>query len=881
MKRFLEKRLKVYPSELPRLAWMAFIVFVIFFFTAIFRNYVDTAFLKRYGPENIPLMLVINSILTFIVFGAANRLGRRFLDFSLLASLLTFYALSCGGLFFMVKAEVELAYPILYQLLNLLDSILLVYLWNMAGDLFDARQGKRIFPLITAAQVLATALGNFSTRTLTRVIGEDPSLLVFGGACLIMAGFLAKTGGKRLAHAQPKEAGAKAPTKKITEIPGLIKEYPIVRFLIVVGLVPSLLLPIFNYQFSVIANNTFASEQSLITFLSYFRGGITLITFLILFVMGRLYSRIGLANASLIYPFNFALLFGMLTFFFNIYTASAGQFAVRLIQRAIHGPVSKILFNVMPTELVAWSRSFIRGTVIKVGMLAGALLMIGLKPLIDAQYLAPIAAVVALYWLAEALIFGRRYRRSLKQVIVERRVDFDLIESVRSVECEGHSVGPGGVAVEDRPDEIPTDVTCRLIDPDLALRQLEDSHNTTRAEAAASFAANQDPRAVKKLVQLLDDDEVVRKAAIDALTTYRQPIVPFLEAYLVEAPVRVQRGILEVIRLTGADEFDMLPFIGRQLVQAYTNLIALRQLEPLEDSPAVKMLNTHLTEKNDEVLSLVFQALWVKFADMRLMYEALKSRNASIAVEMIETSIDRSLVPYLIPLIEEIPLAEKIERGQKVLPLVRKESPERVLTLLASNEDETTRMLALLTIGQNRPGPFFLPIVDYLTEDKNPDVRQVANYAYKRCLNEVAAMPDIIEKINKLKAFVIFEGMGIRELQAIASIATLESFAPEEVIIKEGEDALAIYLIAKGKLAVYKDYGTDRQTEKAALGPGSFVGELSLFTKNPPNASCVAVDQLEAFVIRHHHFQEIMKIYPQIGVNMCGFLANKLRQTTY
>ena len=59
-----------------------------------------------------------------------------------------------------------------------------------------------------------------------------------------------------------------------------------------------MLLPIFSYQFSVIANNSFASEQALITFLSVFRGSTTLVTFVILFFVGRLYSRMGLPNAS-------------------------------------------------------------------------------------------------------------------------------------------------------------------------------------------------------------------------------------------------------------------------------------------------------------------------------------------------------------------------------------------------------------------------------------------------------------------------------------------------------------------------------------------------------------------------------------------------------
>ena len=83
-------------------------------------------------------------------------------------------------------------------------------------------------------------------------------------------------------------------------------------------------------------------------------------------------------------PSTSRLRFAALTAFFNIYVAAYGQFTAILIQRAIAGPVNKILFSVIPKALAAWSRTFIRGTVLKIGMLAGSLLMIFLKPVMTA-----------------------------------------------------------------------------------------------------------------------------------------------------------------------------------------------------------------------------------------------------------------------------------------------------------------------------------------------------------------------------------------------------------------------------------------------------------------------------------------------------------------
>ena len=145
MKRFFEKRLKIYEHEVARFTWLAVIFFAVFFVTAIFRNYVDTAFLKRYGPDYIPWMLVISALLTMVVLAYADRIAKRFSDTYLMTLVLAGYAAGVTLCWLMVKSKFTIVYPILYQFMGLLDSILLVYLWNIAGDLFDARQGKAHF----------------------------------------------------------------------------------------------------------------------------------------------------------------------------------------------------------------------------------------------------------------------------------------------------------------------------------------------------------------------------------------------------------------------------------------------------------------------------------------------------------------------------------------------------------------------------------------------------------------------------------------------------------------------------------------------------------------------------------------------------------------
>ncbi len=112
MKRFLEKSLKIYEHEVTRFTWLAVIFFAIFFVTAIFRNYVDTAFLKRYGPDYIPWMLVISALLTMVVLAYADRIAKRFTDTYLMTLVLAGYAAGVTLCWLMVKSKFTIVYPI-------------------------------------------------------------------------------------------------------------------------------------------------------------------------------------------------------------------------------------------------------------------------------------------------------------------------------------------------------------------------------------------------------------------------------------------------------------------------------------------------------------------------------------------------------------------------------------------------------------------------------------------------------------------------------------------------------------------------------------------------------------------------------------------------
>ncbi len=464
---------------------------------------------------------------------------------------------------------------------------------------------------------------------------------------------------------------------------------------------------------------------------------------------------------------------------------------------------------------------------------------------------------------------------------MEDKIDFDRIDAVSTFDAGGAPMGLESAVVDMLPEERGEKESKRVtMEPHVALKLLDDPNSAVRAEAALALAINPDMRAAGKLVRCLEDpDDHVRNGAMEALIAYPPEIVAFLESSLLELSPRGKQAILEIIRLSPRiSDFEISHLFGRQIEEAYANLIVVRTLQGLEQHPGAQMLREHLLARNDEILSLLFYALWVYHADMRLMYQALKSENASVAVEMVETSIRGKNLPYLIPLIDDVPLDEKIEKGRKHFNLVAHDQPERLLALLINSEDRVTRMLTVYAMADLLPNEAFIPIIESRLEDQDPFVRQVAEYASARAMGKEAQMPEIIDIISKLKTFSLFDGLGIRELHAVASIAKDQRLQAGDIIIRAGEENPSIYLVLSGKITTFQNYQTAEQKEFRVTEAKGYLNFVPMFANEPPANTSLVTDVSEVLVLPQSQFHEIMRVYPQIGLNLLKMAAVMFRQ---
>jgi len=135
------------------------------------------------------------------------------------------------------------------------------------------------------------------------------------------------------------------------------------------------------------------------------------------------------------------------------------------------------------------------------------------------------------------------------------------------------------------------------------------------------------------------------------------------------------------------------------------------------------------------------------------------------------------------------------------------------------------------------------------------------------------AHPDHIAKA--LSSIDFLAPLTGEELRVVGDSAHMEAFGPGERIINEGEEGDSCYFIESGGVEVLHGEGTGRRSVVAALGPGDFFGEMSLFTGEPRKATVTAVADTTCIVIGSHVFEGIFKNNPGMAERLSAVLARR------
>jgi CRP/FNR family cyclic AMP-dependent transcriptional regulator len=134
--------------------------------------------------------------------------------------------------------------------------------------------------------------------------------------------------------------------------------------------------------------------------------------------------------------------------------------------------------------------------------------------------------------------------------------------------------------------------------------------------------------------------------------------------------------------------------------------------------------------------------------------------------------------------------------------------------------------------------------------------------------------------ISVLRALPLFSGLLESELKQIADTASAVSYGKGAMVLKEGEVDNAMFLLLRGKVKVYVSEPEGREFVLAVLGPGEYVGELSMLDSTPNSASVIAEEPCNFLVLQKDDFMQTLIDNPSIQFKLLLNLTRRSRELT-
>ena len=426
--------LKVYEEEISLLLWTTVLLFIIRSAGIILNNYAETTFLKRYGVEYLPVVNMLNAVVTSLIIGALTVFMGKISGARLLSYIFVFSGISVTLIRQLIPLGFDILYPLLFMLKSQFELLHTLLFWNMCNDLFNTRQSKRLFPLLTAGGLIGLILGSVGTPYFAKTFALDNLLYIYFAICLMGFVFVHAMGQSysTLVYPQKPHMPGKEKSSMIQQFKDvypLVKDSMLIKIVLVLTFMPNVVIPILNYQFNYAVNDQFSSEAAMIEFFGYFRGGLNIISLFILLFVGRIYGRWGLPVALMFHPFNYMIAFFAFLFRFDVFSAAYARMSTTVIRNTINLPANNILIGLFPESYRNLIRPFLRGTVVRIALFLGSSLILLSEPLFHPKYLTLVALPFVLAWMAAPIILKSKYAMILRDLISKNLLDIKSLDT--------------------------------------------------------------------------------------------------------------------------------------------------------------------------------------------------------------------------------------------------------------------------------------------------------------------------------------------------------------------------------------------------------------------------------------------------------------------
>ena len=135
------------------------------------------------------------------------------------------------------------------------------------------------------------------------------------------------------------------------------------------------------------------------------------------------------------------------------------------------------------------------------------------------------------------------------------------------------------------------------------------------------------------------------------------------------------------------------------------------------------------------------------------------------------------------------------------------------------------------------------------------------------------------DDVALLRRLPMFGDVSNAKLKLLALACRRNHYAAGDVLIRQGADALSLFILVSGEVKVTRERAGDALV-LARLGPGAIIGEIGVVLDTPYTSSVIAATDLVVLEIGKTDFLELVKELPQLSMGLIRELARRVLRTS-
>ncbi|QNH60477.1 cyclic nucleotide-binding domain-containing protein [Hymenobacter sediminicola] len=774
-------------------------------------------------------------------------------------------------------------YRVIYLLTNL-------EFWGVSAVVFDVRQSRRLFSVISSGDMPAKALGAVLAILIHHHTDLLWLLLVAFGAYIGALLVLQATRRQHVVEARPAPRAA----RQGGVAPQLQQWFGASRLVLTMCLSMLLIAAVttgIEYSFFVNVKHKFHDQGTVMRYV----GTVLVATYLVALIFKLLLSRVTLDQVGvrwMLVALPAVMLAGLLLAG-GLWLGQAGEstlllyfcglyLTLEVLRRAVFDPVFLVLFQPLSPPERLQAHTLAKGLYEPLGMGLSGVLLVAVHQLPAWREWAPFLWM-SLFMGGALLLLHRTYGHYLSELqhALSRRFTHDKETALATESTNEASAG--------------TELTAASVD-----QLIEALQDRTARSAATLQLRQQGAAAIPTLAQAMQtsSDEVLVRRLAQVCGHIRVPASRAALVALAQQPQLFKReAALRALRYFEQEVADASVF--RALVQDDMHLARhlLRGLSVTTDPVLSQSLEYELGRLEQRLFGLLLQLYAPQSiaAAQRGVQHAARERQAN-ALEILDNLIARPIYQALQALLEVAPVAEKLRTFDRVLgsaPMENSvvdsivEQGEAVFTdwtvsialpLWRPSATTAAHLLPHLQSGSLLVRESAFQVLEQLLAEQPAAYGQLlTNHPTLSVLrmnhSSGTASMSAVERVALLQQTALFAATPANVLSSIAPIMKEVSFQDGQPLFDKGDLGTSLFIVQAGEVGIFA--GTQ---QLATFHPGDFFGELALLDAEPRSASAVARGAVVAFRIDQEDFYDVMEERGEVLRNIVRVLCQRLRR---